>query len=350
MTTSTYLSCLLEDNQYIELRHQTDSSWRSYSCETVDELYRKRRELGAVGNLYTSIQHLPSKPSGPIKNSDVDRYSRIFFDLDPARPPGTSSTDSELISARFRARMLRDYLRAHDWPVPAVGISGNGVHLYYRCALRVCEELLDEMRTLYDGLARRMSDDRVTFDRAVANPGRISVLFGSHKRKGQASAARPHRRSWVVVPRYWRQVSARCLSRLCNLFARADEASFRPKVIRRVRLSDGHKGDFNTLDSLGWFAGHGHVPVRVKPDIYGVKCPWHQEHTSTSPKNRSDSVIIKRADRWDIYMCAHAHCHGRRLIDVINLWGDADAYCARPYEPRDPRRQSTSIPSSADPF
>jgi hypothetical protein len=339
MTIKAYTQALLDDGKHIELRHQNNGYWETAWCSSIEELRKQYLQRKDSGNLFTSIHHSPELLSRPIQNSDVDRYTRIFLDLDPVRKKDTPSTASELISARRRSIDVQNYLRAHRWPVPACGLSGNGAHLYYRCAFPVTSELIEMMRLLYDGLARRFSDAKVKLDRAVSNPGRISVLFGSVKRKGTPTSQRPHRRSVVNTPRYWRQLQYFLLERLCNLYSRKDEAKpIEPRA--RVLVADGNKGDFRTLDSLGWFAAHGSLIRRINPDIYAVKCPWHDEHSTESPKTGGDSVIISRPSRWDIFSCRHDHCQNRRIIDVVNLWGDADAYCSRPYEPRDGRRQA----------
>ena len=37
---------------------------------------------------------------------------------------------------------------------------------------------------------------------------------------------------------------------------------------------------------------------------------------------------------WPTFHCSHDHCQGRRLLDVMQVWGDADAFCARAWEGR----------------
>jgi hypothetical protein len=43
--------------------------------------------------------------------------------------------------------------------------------------------------------------------------------------------------------------------------------------------------------------------------------------------------VIWEADgeKWPTFHCSHAHCHGRKIEDVMSLWGDADRFCGRAY-------------------
>lgn len=333
MSTAAYVRALFADSNNIEVRHQSEEGrWNTIWCRSVDDLRKTYKQLKDSGNLYTSIHHCPSPTNSPIRNADVDRYSRIFLDLDPVRPRGLPSTGTELLHACNRAWDVRRYMALWGWPVPAMGISGNGVHLYYRCAWPTTDEVLEMMRVVYDGLSRRFSDNLVKLDRAVSNPGRISCLFGTVKRKGVSTGERPHRVSCIDTPRYWRQIWAGALDKMANAFASKEET----KPINRrftVKPSHGDRGDYNTLDTLGFLSSHGISSQRVSENVYGIACPWKDGHSTSSPRNHSDSVIILRDSKWDIFHCHHDSCADRRLIDVINKFGDADSYCSMPYTP-----------------
>ena len=93
------------------------------------------------------------------------------------------------------------------------------------------------------------------------------------------------------------------------------------------------KGDYATLDVVGWFDAHGHYGQHLDADVHAVLCPWSDQHTEIKPAENSDSVIWEANDgKWPGFYCHHNHCIARRLDDVMQLWRDADAFCSREFQ------------------
>ncbi|EXJ10912.1 hypothetical protein D779_0351 [Imhoffiella purpurea] len=268
----------------------------------------------------------------------VTRFSRLFFDLDPERPKGTSSTAAELREAEVRAKGLKDRLLGIGWPLPLMAMSGNGWHLQYRTALPSTQEWREILRTIYQGLNSELTDDVVTFDVTVRNPARLCALYGSRKRKGPNTQDRPHRQSICWIPSDWKQVHPRQVEALANYYARQSSqtrsnASQTPQEPHTaVRVSG--KGDYASLDVVRWFQAHDAYVGRLAGNKHGVRCPWSHEHTSDSPRNASDAVIFEPDGGWAGFACKHSHCAGRDIRDVMRLWGDADAYCSEQFHPK----------------
>jgi len=326
-----YLDPLFRDARQVELRHQFNGRWTTGQYDNPDLLLRDARTLAGQGNLYTSINRpYPFRPSNsmtgePIRNDSVLRYARLLFDLDPVRPTGTASTDIELAHAKQQAEFLRKVLREWGWPEPLIAMSGNGYHLQYRVALPNDDETKGMLNAIYKGMKPEFSTDDVSFDSTVRNSGRICALYGSIKRKGPTTPDRPHRQSRVWIPRDWQQVSQKAVEAVAEFYTQQQR-----KVIVAPRITAPiiGSGDYHTLDVVSWFQAHGYYKHHAEDHKHYVKCPWHAEHSTPDNPQGSDSLIFETTGNdWPGYFCHHDHCDGRGIRDVIQLLGDADAFC-----------------------
>lgn len=330
--TRDYLVALLRDAGRVELRHQAQKRWTTSWHTDPDDLLATARQNAFAGNLFTSLNHVCTCSDAPIGNDDIDRFVRLFVDLDPARPTGAASTDKELAAARSRAVDLRRHLVGHGWPPPSVAMSGNGYHLQFRTALPNTSATREQLAAIYTGLNRRFGDDVVSFDRSVRNPGRICTLYGSVKRKGVATAERPHRKSHIVIPREWRQVHPRTVETLANIYTKENHSKRAQRPQARAGETFAHgAGDYGSLDVVAWFQAHGAYVRHITGNVHGVRCPWSQEHNSPSPADAGDTVIFEADGSWPGFHCKHMHCSDRTIRDAITLWSDADQFCRRAY-------------------
>src|SRR6516164_3970731 len=75
-------------------------------------------------------------------------------------------------------------------------------------------------------------------------------------------------------------------------------------------------GDLKTLDilklvtDLGWYRGAD----AKRPDAHAITCPWSGEHTDGAVT----AAVFVGNGRWPGFNCFHAHCSGRRLIDLLD--------------------------------
>ncbi|EIC23284.1 hypothetical protein [Thiorhodovibrio frisius] len=334
-----YLSRLLTDNGAVEIRHQADGRWRSGWFDAIEPMVREIQRLGSRGNLYTSLnapkpRRCPNAMAGdPVRNDDIGWLTRIPFDFDPVRPVGVCSTQTELDSALQRRDALVAMLRKSGWPRPLVACSGNGAHAQFRCRLPSSAETAEQFRAIYTGLALEFGDDEVGFDKTVRNPGRIFRLYGTCNRKGPHTAERPHRLATCDIPRPWSQVNHRLIDRLANRFARSQTPAQTPlnRPESRPRVS-GH-GDYATLDVVALTRSHGLYRHELGSGTHAIVCPWESEHST--PRGRSDTVIFENGPgKWPGFHCHHGHCQGRSIRDLIEVLGDADAFCSAPWTGR----------------
>lgn len=131
-------------------------------------------------------------------DSEVLQRRWLLVDCDPVRASGISSTDQQHAAALGRAREVRDWLGGEGWPAPVFADSGNGAHLLYRIDLPNDEDAKHQIQFVLDAIAARFSDSVVDIDRTTFNASRISKLYGTVARKGDAIPDRPHRLSRLL--------------------------------------------------------------------------------------------------------------------------------------------------------
>jgi len=140
-------------------------------------------------------------------DKDVRAYRWLPVDLDPVRPAGIASSDTELKAALELADEVAMWIRLNmHFPKPIKAMSGNGAHLLFQLPdLPINEQSTAFIKDTLAGLAARFNNDQVTVDTSVYNPARIWKLYGTTARKGDqvpASSrrreARPHRMAYII--------------------------------------------------------------------------------------------------------------------------------------------------------
>ena len=120
------------------------------------------------------------------KSKEVDCLKHLLIDLDPIRPSGISSTDSERRYAQLKSEEVVEYLSSEGWPEPLlIGMSGNGYHVIYRLDDFPNDE--DHIRLIKDTLktlSEKFSDDKVKLDESVSGPSGLTKVMGTMTRKG----------------------------------------------------------------------------------------------------------------------------------------------------------------------
>jgi hypothetical protein len=142
---------------------------------------------GGCVNFYTTLNPVdpallarsPNRIGKPKMTCDADILHRRWLpvDLDPIRPSGTSSTDTQHELASDRAYRCRDFLVGLGWPKPMLASSGNGSHVLSRIDAPAQDDGL--VRRILLALDARFSDDVVKLDTSTFNASRIWRLYGT---------------------------------------------------------------------------------------------------------------------------------------------------------------------------
>jgi hypothetical protein len=220
----------VEPGEVVEVRilgaRGRDSAWDGYwangtvsgyfdgyqeFCESV-ELADKAKNNG----IYFTLQVIDPRLIGRVRNrlrpadqttsdNNVIAYRWLPIDIDPIRPSGISSSNTELSAALELREEVEEWVVSNmDFPKPVKAMSGNGAHLLFRLPdIPVNESSTTFMKNTLLGLADRFSNNSVDVDTSVFNPARIWKLYGTTARKGdpvpgsQHQEERPHRLAYI---------------------------------------------------------------------------------------------------------------------------------------------------------
>lgn len=180
-------------------------------CKAVKQLDKKNH-----GGIYFTLQVIDPRliaraynrlKPGELTTSDKDVlfYRWLPIDLDPVRPAGISSSDSELHAAMDLRNPVTAWITNElGFADPIKAMSGNGGHLLFRLPdWPANPENKDIIKGILEDVSKRFSTDKVKIDTSVFNPARIWKLYGTTARKGdeipanQYREARPHRMSFI---------------------------------------------------------------------------------------------------------------------------------------------------------
>jgi hypothetical protein len=337
-----YLAQAFRDAHLVELRYLGAYGTHVGLFDSLETLQQAIEEWGKFGNLYTTLNrpapHLrPSnalrkaRHGGTLRDQDIDRIVRLPFDFDPVRPPSTASTDTELQAALEQRNSFVEAMLSVGWPMPAMATSGNGAHALYRVMLPNDPAITEALRAIYRGMAREFSTGEVIFDPTVRNASRIWRLYGTVNRKGDDTADRPHRNAEVVLPTRWNAVSPDQVMRMATRYQAEEQRRVVERSSTPATRIEG-SGDYRTLNVVAWFTAHGMYRRPLGGGKHAVVCPWDDEHSSRDPDWSAASVVWESTGAFPNFYCAHAHCDGRGIRDVIAKLGDADQFCEQAFK------------------
>ncbi len=148
--------------------------------------------------LARAVNRIVERAESTTSDADVTRRRHLFIDIDAVRPSGIASTEEELAAALELGERLRVDLAKRGWPKPIVAMSGNGCYLIYRIDLPNDPAANELVSGVLAALAAGFDNDAAHVDKTVANASQIIGLVGTLKMKGDATAERPHRRSYLI--------------------------------------------------------------------------------------------------------------------------------------------------------
>jgi hypothetical protein len=147
---------------------------------------------------------------GVLKETTSDRdvifYRWLPIDLDPVRPAGIPSSDTELAAAiKLRDEIADPIQEKYKFPLsPIKAVSGNGGHLLYPIVPELpAQKYADTIKKIIQEISAKYSTPAVSIDSKVFNPARIWKLYATTARKGDAipagpgREARPYRLSFI---------------------------------------------------------------------------------------------------------------------------------------------------------
>jgi hypothetical protein len=180
--------------------------------------------------------------------------------------------------------------------------SGNGSHLLYQVNLPNDEASRDLLKHCLEALAQRFNTAAVLVDLTTFNAARIWKVYGTLVCKGDPLPDRPHRLAAIWErPEEQEPVTVGLLQRLASA-APSQQSRPTPKASGGTAPLRS-KGDYRTLDVVGWFQAHDHYGQRLEEGKHTVLCPWAKEHSDLRSAEASDTVIWEASDgRWPYFI------------------------------------------------
>lgn len=131
--------------------------------------------------------------------ADADVASRrwLLVDIDAKRPPNTSASEEERAKSWAVVQRVLGILAGIKGKY-VLADSGNGFHVLLPAAWPNDVLSKEAARDFLDDLDERCGDSFARVDHSTYNAARITKLYGTIARKGQPTAARPHRYSRIL--------------------------------------------------------------------------------------------------------------------------------------------------------
>lgn len=288
------------------------------AAKAVEELERKWHPEGIYVTLNPVNAELLSRSANRIqkakknestKDDDITSRRWMLIDFDPVRPAGISASQAELDAAQDATRACVQWLESCGWPQPVVTMSGNGFHLLYHVDLPNDDGGL--IKRCLESLAGRFNTDAVKIDQKVFNAARITKLYGTLARKGDATESRPHRRSELIeVPQELIAVSREQLEQLGGIT--------RPKQTSTIAAND------DQLRVESWLSRHGVMILNHDQTADGslrwfIPCPNEASHTS---QNKPTDCCITQGPSGELGgHCFHDSCGMKDWQSIKNAIG-----------------------------
>jgi hypothetical protein len=159
-------------------------------------------QAGMKGVYFTLNPVRPdARPAAGVKDEHIAKRALLLVDCDPQKAVegDANAADPEKQLAYDKAVEVRNYLRGEGWPEPVLADSGNGYHLLYRIDLPNDDASTVLLHNTLRALAARFDTDAVKIDPRNRNASRITKLYGTVARKGEATPDRPWRKTQVLA-------------------------------------------------------------------------------------------------------------------------------------------------------
>jgi putative DNA primase/helicase len=282
------------------------------ACDgSVSGVYAVLNEIDPASVAVTN--RVQQAPKSTTSDSQIRRRRRLLIDVDPTRPSDTSASEAELALARQTAQAIAEFLRDLGFPEPAAGVSGNGAHLIYAIDLAPNDGGL--VKRCLQALAFRFNDVAVQVDETVANPARITKLYGTLARKGLGSSERPHRRSWIRLPEGGLNAVPDALLRRLGELGRMEDAA------RVTPPTNGQKIDVDRFLEVAGLSVAKQGPWRDGQRWALATCPFEPSHTNWS------AYVLQFASGAVAAGCHHNSCSGKSWATLRAMFPAAAEAC-----------------------
>lgn len=315
---------LRDGNQLTEIRLiSNDGKTASGIFDDIDTLIKSITPFTNDWNIYYTMNRLPDdvkglpqynkiivRPKQTCNDNTITVRDYICVDLDSVRLSGTNATDEQVEHTKKTANALYKYLINVGFNPPVVVFSGNGVHIYLRCAMLNNEKNTKIVKRFLQALSMMFTDEHTDVDTAVFNPARIMRLPSSYSCKGnRLDETRPQRLCrFVKIPQEIKVNDIAYFEKVAELY---------PEEETRPSASNNYSSDKFDLES---FIAKYNIEIdKVQKVAGGTKyllkaCPWNPDHRSP------DSMLFQRDNGAVSFFCYHSSCQDKHWSDFRKLY------------------------------
>lgn len=264
--------------------------------------------IGRASNRYAE------RPENTTTDNEVLFYRWLPIDIDPCRPTGISAGDEMKAAAKEVADRLWAFLNERGIKTLCAD-SGNGWHLLARVHMEATSGNKALLQRTLAALAAKFNTAEARVDLTVFNPARIWKVYGSVSRKGDNTAAFPHRTARLLglngVPPVLPIVAREQLEEI----ARSQTAySVEPA---RLPTPEGDEAPLAMERDLA-ATNITHGPRTAYRD--GFK--WLLDHCPFDPSHIAPSVVVTlAADGARGFKCSHNSCVDKHWKDFRKAAG-----------------------------
>lgn len=331
-----WFDIMKNNNKLTEVRLIGDNKVASGYFTNIDTLIREIKPYLAEFNAYFTInsispecygrqQHdkIVMRPKNTTTDAEIVGRDYVFLDLDAHKVAGVNATDAEVEKTQKKANEVYRFLVNNGFNSPIVTFSGNGAHLYLKCALKNNEENNEIIKRFTQAMGMLFSDEYVDIDQKIYNLARIAKIPGTYSRKGSIeSKDRPQRLCYIVKYPYEQKVNdIEYFKKIADLYPKEEEA-------KPNRYNNYSTEKFN-LDA---FIEKHNIPVTRKVQVAdGTR--YYLEHCLFNEQHRGkDAILFQHNNGAVAYFCYHNSCSGNDWHKVREMY-EPDAYTPKPFDP-----------------
>lgn len=246
------------------------------------------------------------------KSENFTHREWLIVDIDTVRAKKTNATNQEIEKAfdvaydiECETITMADCCKTH-WQVPYIALSGNGVHLLYRCDLPNTKEANKLVNKWYSLLHKAFSTPEAKIDTSMASIAQLTKLYNTWVRKAPEEENRPWRQSSLRRIDYneyeWSYVLGDS-----DEYSRIIDIDKLKKMVEDLEQVIKGKNQINNREWLkAWCVEH---KLEYKETITGVmfkNCPFYHEHQ----QEYCSGVMCDRAESIEnfVFYCFGTHC------------------------------------------
>lgn len=278
---------------------------------SIEDLKKKVEEIDNENIKGWYITPNPTDGKGR-KAENITKREWLIVDIDTVRAKKTNATNQEIEKAFDVAYDIEcETITKADccqttWQIPYIALSGNGVHLLYRCDLPNTKEANKLVNKWYSLLHKAFSTPEAKIDVSMASIAQLTKLYNTWVRKAPEQENRPWRQSSLRRIDYneyeWFYVLGES-----DEYSRIIDINKLEKMVEDLERVIKGKKQINNREWLKeWCVEH---KLEYKETITGVMfkdCPFYSEHQ----QEYCSGVMCDRAESIEnfVFYCFGTHC------------------------------------------